>query len=118
MIKILLLLPLIYFISCEFCRDVKPNSFEDCLLGDTDDSDKCCFFYDVKTNQSGIYLPEKLCFEVPIGLDSDKSLEHDIKQSKRMGVYEAKIDCEKKEKKENSSYYLKIGVLLIICLLF
>ena len=130
MIKIVFLLSLIYYISCQSESDSECSQFTK-VLGDqpqkasqctalkaSSENRKCCFFELKCPDDSDASL--NICRELP--KDADISQEIDKLESEGGGPVECtnakvNIKCEDGDEINNPSY-LKIGILLILCLLF
>ena len=150
--KAIIILSLIYFISCSsLCDDNEnlPTKKEDCYERETSFVEKeCCYAY-IDITLMGMKSESKSCFEFEIGADFEEEKKKVIEEIESLG---GKIDaydlyCSSHEKEDtseedtsekdtsekdtsekdtsekdttkpnSSSSYLRIGFLLILCLL-
>ena len=122
MIKIVFLLSLIYFISCSDCTQYttnngNPKKVKDCTSIKSDENKRCWFTEFKCLDPSLSDRNANQCNDFDINADLSK-ISADLEES-------GTIDCEMKvniicseDKERNNSSYLKIGVLLILGLLF
>ena len=115
MIKIIFLLTLIYFTNCNECDDYGiPNNAKECISLDTEEGNKCCF---VDAKCQGIISQLKFCLEE--NKDNDVKTIKEALESDDIGQCEKpKVNVICDENELNNSCYLKIGILLILGLLF
>ena len=113
MIKIIFLLTLIYFTNCNECVDYGiPNNAKECIPLQADANQMCCLF---RTICSGEEL--KSCTQFDKNLDI-KTYIQELESAQKAGCGDIKIDIICHEDEVNNSFYLKIGILLILGLLF
>ena len=109
------LLTLIYFTNCIDCSDYdNPQSIKECISLHIEEGNKCCFI-DAKCQV--IISQLKFCTE--------ENKDYDVKTIKEALEYDDIGQCENpkvnvicNENELNNSCYLKIGILLILGLLF
>ena len=116
MIKIIFLLILIYFTYCSECMEYNnPQNAKECLSQPTGNGKKCCF---VDLICRGDNSEIKECSEENI--EDDKQTITQMLEYEDTGVCNSpKVNvliCDENEL--NNSCYLKIGILLILGLLF
>ena len=117
MIKIIFLLTLIYFTYCAECSNYNnPQNAKVCLSLQTEDGKKCCFV-DILC-RGDVNRQIKICSEENKNDDSQTITQ--LFESEDSGICDSpKVNvlvCEENEL--NNSCYLKIGILLILGLLF
>ena len=116
MTKIIFLLTLIYFTYCTECISYEnPQNAKECLSLQTDDGNKCCFV-DYKCANDNLQI--KTCIEENKNDDAQTIIQ--TIESEDLGICNSPkvnvLTCEENEL--NNSCYLKIGILLILGLLF
>ena len=130
--KAIIILSLIYFISCSTLCDDKenlPTKKEDCYERETSLVEKeCCYLY-IELSVLGVKNNSTFCFEFEIGADLEKEKKKAIQDIEALGGKVDVLDlyCSSHEKEDtseqdttkpySSSSYLRIGFLLILCLL-
>ncbi len=128
---IILLLTIIYFIGCESCGSSSPAKLKDCYSIKIEGK-KCCFV-EQRFKLKGNDVQIKHCDEFYENMNKNK-LEENIKNDLPAHATDFKlfVICNKNEEysytplsapkhtfsSSNNSSYLKIGFLLIFCLLF
>ena len=123
--KVIIILSLIYFISCSsYCEDTTsnvPTKKEDCYERQTTVTKNECCFATGEFTLDGQKKSSMSCGEVPLGSDLEEVKKKAIQEAEAIGI---KVDsfniyCPSHEKKSDipssSSSYLKIGFLLILC---
>ena len=115
MIKIIFLLNLIYFTNCIECiRYENPQGIKDCISLQTEEGNRCCF---VDAKCQGEISQLKFCTENDKSFDAQKITE--VLESDDIGTCaKPKVNVICDENELNNSCYLKIGILLILGLLF
>ncbi len=127
---IVLLLTLICFISCESCRTYSATNPRDCYSIKIEGK-KCCFI-EQRYNSKGNNIQLKYCDESNGNMNTNK-LEESMKRDLPSHITDFKlfVICNENEESNytpystktvtispNNSSYLKLGFLLIFCLLF
>ena len=126
MIKIVFFLSLIYFISCNSnCNDKfgdnSPTKVKDCTSVKADENKKCCY-YEYKCPD--YYNTVRECSQLGVNVDIKQEIDNEYLYGKEpCDQSELKIniicnDEDEDEEERNNSCYLKIGMLLILGLLF
>ena len=120
--KVIIILSLIYFISCtSLCEDFEyvPTKKEDCYEKETTVTQNECCFLSIDYTFGEQKQSSMSCDEIPLGFDLEEEKKKIIQNSEAMGVKVDSINiyCHSHEKKPDtsSSSYLKIGFLLILC---
>ena len=113
MIKIIFLLTLIYFTNCSECDNYGiPNNAKECISLQANDNRMCCLF---RTKCSDQDL--KSCTQFDNNIDI-KTYIQELESDEKDKCGDIKIDIICHEDEVNNSFYLKIGILLILGLLF
>ena len=115
MIKILFLLTLIYLTNCNSeCTDYNyPTKAKDCISLKADGSRICCMLV---LNCLSDPNEEKMCIEEEKDFNLQEQIAHE--ESEVSGCINTKANIICNENEVNNSCYLKIGILLILGLLF
>ena len=112
MIKIIFLLTLIYFTNCSECTNYNnPNNAKECIPLQAEANEMCCFFINKCLNDEF-----KSC-DV-IDKNADINVVKQNLESSASNCDNLKVDIICHEDEVNNSFYLKIGILLILGLLF
>ena len=119
--RVIIILSLIYFISCSsLCGDMEnfPTKREECYQRESSMTENECCFLSANVSSEGSKITFSLCGEVPIGynLEEFKKLMIQQLEEKGMQVNSLDIYCSSQDKNPDtsSSSYLKIGFLLIL----
>ena len=119
--KILILLSLIYFISCgtEYCNSItQADKSEDCLTAEVQDANNnCCYLQIGQSTTEGSQTIGKLCYEFSKQATLDQLKEQLTKQYQGDNQILENIICPSDQGQGGSTTngsYLKTGILLLV----
>ena len=121
--KALLILSLIYFISCKtLCSDeadVKEAS--ECFARDADYENTSCCFVDATMTIMGETFSDSGCYSFKPGISNDEIANKMVEEIKKMSPEEIEVTVKVNSYKcpsSNSGSFLKIGFLFLVLFLF
>ena len=113
MIKIIFLLTLIYFTNCTECDNyLNPKNAKECIPLQADVNRMCCLYITKCSNEE-----LKSCTQFDKNEDIKTTIQ-ELESAGKDSCGDLKIDIICHEDEVNNSFYLKIGILLILGLLF
>ena len=119
--KFVFLLALIYSMSCNPCYDLgDPSTANDCISRNSSNKNEICCFQEIIDKDKNI-VDGKECLSIKDDKEEiNKYIQgytNDMKNNHNQNI-EVKVKCTEDEDAKNNSSYLKIGLILILGLLF
>jgi len=105
----------------DFCFGTKPTSAEACFSANLENSDNKCCYHQMKVTKGNTDFSGYHCDEFPKGMtdidEMKKVILKEVYTDDGFDFYFIKMKCQDYEYGDNSSF-LKVGLLLVLGLLF